>query len=281
MGADPPMIHLAGCAKSDYAHEGICRDKRDAPRIVQPDGKVRSYSRISSYGKVLEDLNALMDWKCRMTAIGLSLRPDLMASVAAFRDDKEKLKPIVAAALEAGGATQQATRGTAVHALTESVDKKLPIGAVPEEIAFDLLAYEVESMDLGVEHLLIEAFVVLDELKVAGTFDRVIRLNGKNYIADLKTSSSADYPHAWAIQMALYSRASLYDINTHERTPLPDVDQDRAVLIHLPAGMGRCEFKWIDIAAGWDMAIRGVPMVKEWRARKDLLTPVVIERENA
>lgn len=268
------MNHVAGCAQTD-GHEGACRDKRGNPRIVLPDGKtVRSYTRASGYGKVLDDLNSLMGWKCRMTAIGLSVRPDLMASVAAFREDKDKLSGIVEQALEAGGATQAATRGTAVHALTEFIDQGIPVGNVPDDVAADLMAYEYQTGESGLTHVLIEAFTVLDDLKVAGTFDRVVEIDGRNYIADLKTSSSANYPHSWAIQMALYSRSVLYDTETHERTPLPDVDQDRAVLIHLPAGQGRCDLYWIDIAAGWEMATVAVPNLKAWRSRKNLLTPL-------
>lgn len=265
--------HVQGCSDPSGPHVGVCRDKRDRPRIVLPDGKtVRSYTRASGYGKVLDDLNTLMGWKCRMTVIGALERPDLLEEAGRVREDKFKLNKVVDDLLEAGGATAQATRGTAVHALSEFLDYGLDVGAIPEDQLKDINAYMFETIRLGVKNVLIEAFTVLDDLKVAGTFDRVVEIDGKLYIADLKTSSSANYPHSWAIQMALYSRSQLYDPDTHERTPLPPVDQDRAVLIHLPAGQGRCDLYWIDIAAGWEMATTAVPMLKTWRARKDLLT---------
>src|SRR5690606_25497180 len=75
-----------------------------------------------------------------------------------------------------------------------------------------------------------------------------------------------------AMQLAVYSRSVLYDPATRERTPL-EVDQDRAIVIHLPAGQGRCELHWVDIAAGWE-AVQVATQVRQWRKRRGLLTPL-------
>ena len=281
------MNHLEGCATPDDDHEPPCRDKRGRPRIVLPERKprggliVRSYTRSSGFGKVLDDLNSLMDWKCRVTILGALERPDLLALAATKRDDKRELQGVVDQLLEAGGATQQANRGTAVHSLTEFIDKGLEVGNLPEQIQRDLEAYIFETIRLGIENVQIEAFVVNDELKAAGTFDRLVEapafpcpVCGKTrFIGDLKTSSTANYPHSWAIQMAVYSRSQLYDFETYERTPL-DVCLDRAILIHLPAGEARCDLYFIDINQGWQAATELVPAMKAWRNNDSLLTPL-------
>ena len=276
--------HVEGCATPEFAHDGICRDKRNRPRIVLPERKprggliVRSYTRTSGFGKVLDDLNGLMGWKCRMTALGLLERPDLLARVQEFKDDpllvnSFKFKQLVEEALEAGGASVKSKRGTQVHKLTEYIDQGLSVVGAPPDQLRDLDAYLLETMLHGINDVMIEAFCVCDEVKAAGTFDRLVEYKGKRYIADLKTSGSVNFPHSWAIQMAVYSRSSLYDPETYERTPL-DVDQDKAVLIHLPAGQARCDLYFIDIAEGWRAATELVPAVQSWRNNKGLLVPL-------
>lgn len=281
------MEHLDGCATPDKEHPLPCRDKRGRPRIVLRERKprggliVRSYTRSSGFGKVLEDLQRLMDWKTRMTALGAVVRPDLIERAKEVQYDKFALQKVADQLLDAGGATQQATRGTALHTISEYLDKGHDIKGLPPKMQADIEAYAFETIRLGVENIAIETFVVNDELRTAGTFDRQVEIAdqpcpvcGKTrYIADLKTSSTANYPHSWAIQMAVYSRSELYDFETYERTPL-DLCQHRAVLIHLPAEQARCDLWWIDIEAGWQAATELVPALKEWRNKDNLLSPL-------
>lgn len=264
--------HIGGC-KSHPDHEGICRDGKDQPRILTPTGEVRSYARSSNYGKVLDDLNGLMGWKCRMTALGTVERPDLYEGIKAYSNDvnHQKFKTLTDELLEAGGASRAANRGSAVHALTELVDQAQPLGDLPPDIAADLDAYRRALDEYEIDPLMIEAFCVQDTLRVAGTFDRLVKVGGVDYIADLKTSKSINYPHSWAIQMAIYARSQLYDIATRERSTLA-ADRKKALLIWLPAQQARCELWWIDIDAGWEAATTLVPAMKAWRNRKDLLT---------
>src|SRR5690606_11260548 len=110
------------------------------------------------------------------------------------------------------------------------------------------------------------------ELKIGGTHDRTVRYQGRDYIADIKTGSVEFGALKIAMQLAVYSRSVLYDPATRERTPL-EVDQDRAIVIHLPAGQGRCDLHWVDIAAGWE-AVQVATQVRRWRKRRGLLTPL-------
>lgn len=282
--------HVAGCKHEDGpAHTGVCRDGRNAPRIVKPDGDVRSYARASSWGKPLEDLNALMGWKCRVTLLGCVVKPSLLARAEAVADKdyaRDALQAIANEALELGGAHEQANRGTAVHGLTDLVDtgRWAELGALPTTIRNDLIAYRNTLDEYEAEPLSIETFVVQDDLKVAGTFDRLLRMpdhpceicSSNVYIADLKTSKTANYPHSWAVQLAVYANSQPYDIESRTRVSWQPEEPclHRAVLIHLPALQAQCDLHWIDITAGWDTALILVPAVKAWRSNKRLLTKI-------
>jgi hypothetical protein len=119
----------------------------------------------------------------------------------------------------------------------------------------------------------IERFVVLDELKVGGTFDRLYEFEGRWYIGDTKSGSIEWGAGKIAMQLALYSRSVPYDYRTRERSTFGgDVDQDRGIVVHMPAGSGEAELKWVDIAAGW-RAVELATAVRKWRSRKGLITP--------
>lgn len=285
--------HLDGC-KSDTDHDGICRDGKDRPRIIlpEPDPKgrpiVRSYARSSSWGKPLEDLNALMGWKCRVTLLGCVVKPSLVDRAAAVAEKeyaRDALQAIANEALELGGAHEQANRGTAVHGLTDLVDQGRwdELGDLPEKYVADLRAYRNTLDEYVVEPRLIEVFTVQDAIRVAGTFDRLVNMPDYpcpecglcDYIADLKTSRTANYPHSWAVQLAVYANSVPYDIETSTRQPWPvPVCTHRGLLIHLPAEQAACFLYWIDIATGWLTATELVPAVKAWRSKKNILTPL-------
>src|SRR5699024_7224956 len=123
------------------------------------------------------------------------------------------------------------------------------------------------------EMLHIEQFLVSHSLKTAGTTDRVVRIGDEVYIADLKTGSSVAFPHAWAIQLAIYSRSLRWDEENEHTIPWDkQPNQEKGIVIHLPAGAGKCDLYWVDLEAGWEAA-RLAFKVREWRARRDLLTP--------
>ncbi|MEO3922985.1 PD-(D/E)XK nuclease family protein [Micromonosporaceae bacterium B7E4] len=247
------------------------RDRWGRPLIVPPEGGTAvAYTRCTTYVGALEDRYNLGLWEQRMVALGLADRPDLILSVGAHRDDKRKLDDICADAKEAAKAHAAATTGTAVHKLVERLDLGQPVGTVPDAYRADLAAYETATACL--EPVAVERFVVLDDLRIGGTPDRVVRFEGRHFIADLKTGSVEFGAGKIAMQLAVYSRSVHYDHETRTREPLPGVDQDRAIVIHLPAGSGRCELKWIDIAAGWE-AVSLATQVRAWRARRSLFTP--------
>lgn len=247
------------------------RDRWGRPLIVPPGGgKAVAYTRATTLAGTLDDTWALEKWKMRMTALGLAARPDLQLAVVAHRDDKTKLSEICDQAVEAAQASAAANTGTALHALTEQLDRgTLDLDTVPRDYRPDVTAYQNVIAAAGVKVEAIEQFGVLDDLKVAGTWDRIFEIDGRRYIADLKTGSIEYGMGKIAAQLAIYSRCQVYDVATKQRTPLDGVDQDRGIVIHLPAGTGKAFLWWVDINAGWE-AVALAGQVRAWRARKNL-----------
>jgi hypothetical protein len=132
--------------------------------------------------------------------------------------------------------------------------------------------------------------VIHDGKEYAGTLDRIVEVDGKFYIADLKTGTDLSY--SWreiAIQLAAYANAEhIYNYQTAVRTSLPTVDKDRGIVFHLPAGEGRCELYWVDLNAG----LEGLELaftVRAWRKRNTLnerfeegkiIASTIVERQN-
>ena len=246
----------------------IPRDHYGRPLVVPPGGGQRvPYRRTTTFVAALEDTYALQLWKQRQVAIGMGQRPDLVLAAAATDPaDKTRLDEIVAKATE--HATAAATTGVSLHALTERLDRGQKLGAVPEPYGADLKAYEKATA--AITWTDIETFRVLDGWKVAGTADRVGRIGGTPAIADIKTGS-IDYPSKFAMQLAVYARSLPYDVGTDTRgTATPGLSLDYGVIVHLPAGEGRCQLYRVDIAQGWQACLLA-HQVWQWRAAKGLL----------
>ncbi len=251
----------------------IARDRWGRPLVVPPTGgKPIGYTRATTYIDVLDDKYNLQKWMQRMVAVGLSQRPDLLLSAAAHADDKRELDRICEDAREAAGASAAATTGTALHALTETVDRGHDLPVLPETVKADIDAYVAATEQLKAIH--IEQFCVQDPLKVGGTPDRVVELGGQRFIADLKTGSIEWGALKIAMQLALYARSSTYDIATGERGS-HGADTRRGIIIHLPAGEATCTLHWVDLEAGWE-AVKVAKEVRHWRTLKlkDLTEPV-------
>lgn len=250
----------------------IERDRYGRPMVIPPGGgKKIAYTRATTYVSCLEDLYNLQKWQQRMVVLGLTERPDLLLSAAAHRDDKKQLNKIAEDAVEAAKAHAAATVGTALHALTERVDAGHDIGQVPGEYQRDIDAYIAATANLTVIDS--ECFTVLDDLKIGGTPDRIVEFEGERYIADIKTGSIEWGMGKIAMQLAVYAHSQHYDRATGDRRPLPAVNGQRAIIIHLPAGTGTCQLVWVDIAAGWE-AVALATQVRAWRARKNLSQPL-------
>lgn len=255
------------------------REKRFGRPMIVPEygGNPTPYTRCTTYVGCLEDTFNLSQWQQRMVARGLALRNDLLLAVASTPDsDKRRLDELTQEARDAAGASSKATIGTALHEMSELVDRGESIEHLPPNVKRSLQAYREGTSELTV--LGIERKLVLDDLKIAGTCDRIVDFEGKRYIADIKTGSVDFGGLKIAMQLAVYANSRLYDVKTHQRSKLPDVDRKRAIVIHLPSDPAPdeapCRLLWADIEQGWQ-AVQTATTVREWRTKsRRMLTQI-------
>ena len=237
------------------------RDRWGRYQVLPPrGGKLVGYTRATTIAKILDDSSSLMAWNSRMTAIGLGLRPDLVALVATTpQDDKKTLDSLVKRASEAGGATVRRDLGTAVHGLLERRLKD-PSFIAPDPYQADIEAILSALADAGLSFVdgMTERIVVNDEIEVAGTFDLLLTDGEETFVSDLKTGSSVKYGGlGFAIQLSIYANASnLYtqgaakDGSEDIREPMPNVSKSAGIVIHCQPGSGLAELHWLDLEAG-------------------------------
>ena len=245
------------------------RDNFGRPLIIPPSGgPAVPYRRCTTFIDVLADRSALERWKQRQTAIGLSRRNDLLLRIATAGKDNKTLDKVCEWALQAAGSDASANIGTAIHTLTEQIDRgETP--EIPEAWAKDVKAYLQATRDLKM--MGIEVFVVNDDLKVGGTFDRLVYDTARPIplVADLKTGSISFDTGKIAMQLAVYANSQIYNIETGERTPLY-VNASEGLVIHLPQGEGKCTLYEADLVEGWKGAQLAAD-VWAWRGKKGFL----------
>ena len=239
----------------------VRRDRWGRYQVLPPGAeKLVGYTRATTIAKILDDSSSLMAWNSRMTAIGLGLRPDLVALVATTpQDDKKTLDSLVKRASEAGGATVRRDLGTAVHGLLERRLKD-PSFVAPDPYQADIEAVLSALADAGLSFVdgMTERIVVNDEIEVAGTFDLLLTDGEDIFVSDLKTGSSVKYGGlGFAIQLSIYANASnLYtqgaakDGSEDVRDPMPNVSKSAGIVIHCQPGSGLAELHWLDLEAG-------------------------------
>lgn len=258
------------------------------------------YTRTTTFIDALDDKSQLSDWHQRMLLEGVArVNPRLLQDYLDIPDpmgkDKSEVMKIVSRAREAAGAGDRAKWGDALHQITEKFDMEGELSIVPPEFEADLDAYCEAVRDL--EMLVAEKFVVNDELKYAGTLDRAIRVKGQIaralgvsdgtiVIGDLKTGRSVDFAKGkYGMQLAGYAYGKDYNPLTFERSPLTfdvfsdqPVSQEVGLLIHLPAGEGRCDLIRIDVARGWEdfnLARQTREYRKYWNSSKRRWKPLL------
>lgn len=261
---------------TDYS---IVRDYWERPFVTSDGGPLRfekgrkspinaeAYTRISTLAGALDDKGGLIDWSSARAMIGTVKSAAISAQLAhlisahedpwAAEEGKKPLKALVKRAQELGGSEDAAGLGTAFHGLCEQLDKT---GAMPEYVPRHLIPW-VEARQAALaewEPLHIEPFVVCDELRAAGSPDRYLRhkLTGLVVCADDKTGTSEpDFGLKVTVQVAIGSRAVLYDQSTGNRTPI-ECAQNVGLMIHTPIRdtVPRSDLYVLDLNVGWRLA---------------------------
>jgi hypothetical protein len=253
--------------------------KRDRwGRYLLPDpvtGKERAWTRATTFAGAVKNTYGLNRWEKRLVVKGITERPDLYALAASIPfENKKKLNEIADAAKEVARGSSGSNLGTALHSFAQYIDAGQDI-TVPQPWDADLAAYKAKLVEkqATIHPDWIERVVLTPTFQVAGTFDRIITLPDLGpVIADLKTGQDLYYDDI-PVQLALYANAThIIDLTTDLPVPMPKVNQETAIVIHLPAGRAFCEFHEIDIVAGWETAYI-CKLVRDWQARKDLARP--------
>jgi hypothetical protein len=264
--------------------DGIKRDQYGRYVIPDPEtGKEKSWTRTTTLSGILDDTTALETWNDRNLAFGIGRREDLYgmaASVATSSEpeDKKVLDQVIKSAREAAAQDAKANTGTALHGFTQRLDLGENGVEVPSIWKDDVAAYlaGLKNFGLWTHGKFIERVLLIPELNAAGTVDRL--LDGDAFelsrIGDLKTGRVDGKGRSFAIQLAIYSRAThWFDPATGELHEMPPVDQERGIVIHLPVGKGRCDFYELDLVAGWKAA-KVAFAVHKLRKRDNYATPM-------
>ncbi|MCY0923277.1 MULTISPECIES: hypothetical protein [Streptomyces] len=278
---------------TDLPAPAVPRDGWGRPLVVPKGGGTpKPLTRTTTYIDCIEDKAALTAWKSRMTLVGASRDPAMAARAKELnpdsREGKTALDELTERAVSLAGANRKREYGTHLHTLSEAVDRgePLPAGTSDSDVA-DMAAYKMATV--GFDTVAIEQFVVVDELGVGGTFDRLLHYSGPGpdgrpfeglLIGDLKTGSVQYGGLKMASQLAVYAHGEQYD---HTRFPVdgydkkalakwrkvevpgekaeaayaeaPGVNHDWGVIIHLPAGEAQCTLYWADLRLGWEAAL--------------------------
>lgn len=250
---------------------GLYSDGKDKPN------RRNGWMRATTFAKLAADTFSLTRYNERLTLLGATLRPDVVALAHGkhVKRDNKELNRLVTEVKETAGAKVAANIGTAVHSFTERVDAgTMKVDGVPESYQPHVESYLKKLQDYGLEPVpgLIERTTLVDEWGkvIVGTFDRVLyhRASGTYLIGDLKTGETLDWGKMEiAVQLALYAHGinahGVFDWNTDTwEREMSDgrtikVRTDFGVVMHLPIqgpNAGVCTLRRVNLAAGWDAA---------------------------
>lgn len=269
------------------------RNWQGRPIILQPDGTERTYTRVTTLAKTLEEQSQLTAWKQRMTLLGASMRPDVVMAAANARmmpdikEQKRELNKLAEQAMEAAQSGAKAQIGTALHGFSEHVDAGLPIAELPPMVQPIMMSYsrlvaEVHQV-WGIRIVGTEVRLVCDDIEAAGTADRLwyfpnpvqvmtsfgpIEIPAGVTVVDLKTGSVEYAGLGIGVQLGTYASSERYDVATGARTPLGQfvldgerhyvpVNLDTALVLHLPSDAmgGIVELLPVNIRGGYAAAL--------------------------
>jgi hypothetical protein len=236
------------------------RDRWGRYLIPDPDtGKARGWTRATTVAKTLDDASNLTAWAKRTVARGVAARSSLAAGIIAAGEDKRALDALVEQAMEAAGGNERRELGTHLHRILELVDLgRMAVDDVPDPFRGDVAAYRaaLDAHGLEVVPQWCEAVLLNRPLEIAGTCDRILRdRTGQLVVADIKTGTYVSWL-AFACQFAIYATSThTWDPSGGALAPAPDMRQDHALMLHVPAGEARCDIQALSVPVGMEAAL--------------------------
>lgn len=161
-------------------------------------------------------------------------------------------------------------KGSIVHKMTEDYDSGCEISLLNEQgepmckmsewAMFEKYVEFITRFSPKIHH--IEMNLCSQELGFGGTLDRVITMNGKNILLDIKTGNSI-YNHYWLQQAAYKKLLAEYFVNANPKK-VKKIEIDDVALLWLNAKT-RTEGKGDAIQGiGWQLLSRGDQSTKDW-----------------
>lgn len=299
-------------SRDEFAGKGWPQpDRWGRYKLPDPDpsgaGKVKAWTRATTFAKSISDTFALSQWSQRMVAKGMTLRPDLLAMMHSLdvKADKDKVNQLCEDAKSAAGNKVAANLGTALHSFSERIDAgTLAVGDVPEAHRDDLATYAAAMIATGLTVVpgMIERQTVVPGFDIGGTFDRILSLEqcarwfvqeiadtigvdlatlrkgGEEVVGDVKTGQDLQY--GWneiALQLLTYAMgvktAGVWNRATQSWDPPRPVRQDFAIVMHMPVGQKTVTIYQLDLTeAAWAMEL--CRDVRKWRKMRNLAKPL-------
>lgn len=255
------------------------RDHWGRYKLPDPDtGETRAWTRATTLAEAMQDTFGLTGWKMRMVAVGIGLREDLQDLAAASDpDDKKQLDQLCKDAMSVAQADSRSNKGTSLHKFTQRIDQGEKVRA-PRRWASDLAVYEQAKAEWGIltAPTMCERITLVPELEVAGTMDRIVKYQSLPVIFDLKTGNDVERgAMKIAIQLALYAHGiGLWDEDRNEFVPMPrGLDQERGLVLHLPAGEATASLYEVNLVLGWRAAQLAYE-VRKFRKDKEYMRKV-------
>lgn len=289
-GVEIPEPDAAPARKETDRYGYLIKDPETNEFRRWKNGNVKGITRTTTFNKAASDRTALTDWGKRNVLVGASLRPDLVLKAHGLdvTADKAQLASLVEQLEDAAGAKVSASIGTAIHALTEKIDRgELNLTDVPTAYQGHVLSYLEALEEAGLEVVpdLIEQTIFFPKYGgVAGKFDRILyhRASDSYFMGDLKTGKTMSY--GWdEIECQEYVYATGYNrFGTYVRGDAEDgsqdyweapkyhVREDMGVVMWLPVQgpeAGRCRLLMTDLKRGKRQA-KLCGLVREARANK-------------
>lgn len=270
------------------------RDRSDRPLLPdipaditsEPDWSTKQgRTSVSTLSNAIKETFALSQWGERKVAKGIALRPDLYALVCALDpdEDRKQFQAVCTDAKSAAAGFSGANHGTALHAFTRRIDDGAVIAevlrTVPSHLAADVQAYVAGMVthQLSILPGMTERMIFCPELNAAGSFDKVSTRPTWQLprIGDTKSPQQIEYSGLEiSVQLAIYAHAAaIWNPDTRRYEPMPEVDQEWAAVLWLPAGQGRFEPLDVDLTLGWELA-KLAHTLHGARKRKDFMRPM-------
>lgn len=277
----PNLDELAAVASKFEAH--VARPQPERGRygwykiVDKATGEIVERQRATNIVGRLDDKTGLVDWKARKAVEGVVRSADLVERIAQFeidpqdRESKWQVKQLIEEALGISGGSDGALAGKHMHTNFEADDLGLePALDLPEPYAKDVLARQAALTQAGliVVPELIEAIVVNEALALPGTgmMDRGVKDPKGLFrsdpdpetvlIFDDKTGAKL-HPLVHAAQMFFYASGQfIYDPVTHNRIPMPKIDQKVGIICHTPVGKNVSTLYAINIELGGELLRR-------------------------